>query len=727
MTFPGGSVDIFSTDGSAGNAVTTHYNLSNFAPMKFSLFIGGCLLALTAGAQVSFDHQTIDIGNIGVYVTNAGTIGRPDVRNTPTGEPSMEYPLNSGIEHLFEGGIWIGAVVDGQYLVSTSAKDAASGYTTGLAGYEFTAETGNTIQQRSSLTSSDYFSFDAISHQDLLADFSDKNTIVPGTAITIAEHLQPLFADVHLETYAWNYSFADYFVIFNYTVTNNSTNTWDSVWCGLWNDMVVRNVNVSTDYGSAFFSHGSYGYLDTMFTNYAFDVDGDPGFTDSYGAMQFLGIEWRDQFIHPDNNSNLTAAGFPPAKVNSNYWIFNSTATPPYNAPANDVERYDKLRAGLNYADPSIVDFLHDPSTTGGLTNLISAGPMISVAPGESFHVVFGVVCAKQIPNGGATGADMDTPEAQTELIDHLSWSRRTYLGEDQNENGTLDTGEDLDDDGILDRYILPEPPATPKMKVIADDQKIEIYWDNKAEFSIDPISKEMDFEGYRLYRTQVGDDFNLNMIGDANLIAQWDEPGNAIGYNNGFSPIALTTPEIIDADTFYYKYTLDPVLNGWQYLVILTAFDRGDADLNIESLESSYVENAVRIFPGTAAVDDATTPIGVYPNPYRLNAAWDGTTSTTHKIIFYHLPAQCTITIYTLGGDVVATLDHDAGTYSGNDIAWFSTYGGDENDRVFSGGEHAWDLLSESGQSISQGIYLFSVKNTVTGDVKQGRFVVIE
>lgn len=689
-------------------------------------FIGICL-SLSAFAQASFDQKVINIGNLGMYVTNAGTLGRPDVRNTPTGDPSMEYPINSGIEHLFEAGFWIGALVDGQYLVSTSAKDASSGYTTGLAGYEFTAEIGNTITQRSTLTSSDYFNFDAISHQDILIDISDKNVIVPGTAISISDHTQPLFADVHLETYAWNYSFADYFVLLNYRVTNNSTSTWDSVFCGLWSDLVVRNVNVSTDFGSAFFSHGGYGYFDDYYTNYAFDVDGDPGFTNSYGAFQFLGIEWRDQFIHPDNNDNLTAAGFPAAEINSNFWIFNSTATPPYNAPANDVERYDKLRTGLNYLDPDIEEFLKDPSTTGGLTNLLSAGPMMSVEPGESFNVVFGAVCAKQIENGGTTGAEMDTPEAQAELAEHLSWSRRTYLGEDQNENGQLDAGEDLDADNILDRYILPEPPATPKMKVIAGDRQVDIYWDNRAEASVDPISKELDFEGYRLYRTQLGDDFNLNMLSDANLIGQWDLPGNGVGYNNGFSSVALTTPEIIDADTFYYKFSIDQVLNGWQYLIVLTAFDRGDEDLNIESLESSFVENAVHVFPGTLPTQDAQAAVGVYPNPYALQAAWDGSTQTTRKLIFYNLPENCTITIITIAGDVAATLQHNGATYNGSDIDWFSTFAGNTDDRVFSGGEHAWDILSESEQAITQGIYLFTVKNTDTGDIQQGRFVVIK
>ena len=86
----------------------------------------------------------------------------------------------------------------------------------------------------------------------MLMDFSDQNIIIPGTAITINEHTQPLNAQVHLESYAWNFSFADYFVILRYTITNSGTSTWENVRTGLWSDMVVRNVNVNTDFGSAF-------------------------------------------------------------------------------------------------------------------------------------------------------------------------------------------------------------------------------------------------------------------------------------------------------------------------------------------------------------------------------------------------------------------------------------------------------------------------------------------
>ncbi|HMX05319.1 MAG TPA: hypothetical protein PKE14_11660, partial [Chitinophagales bacterium] len=167
--------------------------------------------------------------------------------------------------------------------------------------------------------------------------------------------------------------------------------------------------------------------------------------------------------------------------------------------------------------------------------------------------------------------------------------------------------------------------------------------------------------------------------------------------------------------------------LNGWQYLIILTAFDRGDEDLHIESLESSFIENAVHVFPGTSPNNDANTEIGVYPNPYRLQAAWDGSTGTTGKIMFYNLPEHCTISIMTLSGDIVAELNHDAATYTGSDSEWFATYAGNEDERIFSGGEHAWNLLSESNQTITQGIYLFSVKDLDNGNIKQGRFAIIK
>ena len=395
--------------------------------------------------------------------------------------------------------------------------DYPTGYTTGASGFEFTSEIGSTIKKRSTLTNSDFFSFNAVSHQDLVMDFTDKNVVVPGTTTPIADHNLPLGADVHLETYAWNFSFADYFVIFDYTITNNSSNTWDSVYLGMWTDLVVRNINVATDGGAAFFSKGAGGYIDSLKALYAFDVLGDPGYTESYGATQILGAEWRNLFIHPNNSDTIVAHGYTAPHVFANFWVFRTFDGTQFGAPANDIERYNKLSTGLNFNSPSLRETVQTPSNR---TQLLSMGPLREVAPGETVKFALAMVCARQLsgtpgcPVGstGNAGPDKDVPCARDELVEHLSWAKRTYLGEDLNENGTLDPGEDLNGNNVLDRYILPEPPDNPKVKIVPNNQQIEIYWDRRAEESIDPISKIKDFEGYRIYRTNIGDDKNPNL-----------------------------------------------------------------------------------------------------------------------------------------------------------------------------------------------------------------------
>ena len=65
-----------------------------------------------------------------------------------------------------------------------------------------------------------------------------------------------------------------------------------------------------------------------------------------------------------------------------------------------------------------------------------------------------------------------------------------------------------------------------------------------------------------------------------------------------------------------------------------------------------------------------------------------------------------------------------DAATYAG-DIGWFDTFSG--SDRVFSGGEHAWDLLSEDGLQLAGGLYFFSVRDRDSGETQTGKFVIID
>ncbi len=274
----------------------------------------------------------------------------------------------------------------------------------------------------------------------------------------------------------------------------------------------------------------------------------------------------------------------------------------------------------------------------------------------------------------------------------------------------------------------MPAPPVNPAVKVVPEDKKVEIYWDKRAENSIDPISGKKDFEGYRIYRTQTGFDISLNQDIRSSLVllAEFDSTGNSFGFNSGFNYVRLSEPVTFQGDTtkYYYKFEVDNLLNGWQYLFSVTAFDKGDPENNLESLESSSIANYQRILPGTLPQEDKNIEIGVYPNPYYANAIWDGANERLRKIYFFNLPSRCEITIYTLSGDIVKKIQHDINS-NGSDLRWFEQFS--TGNQKMSGGEHAWDLITDNDQAIATGLYLFTVKNENTGDIKTGKFLIVK
>ncbi|MDZ7360643.1 MAG: hypothetical protein ONB46_07945 [candidate division KSB1 bacterium] len=67
----------------------------------------------------------------------------------------------------------------------------------------------------------------------------------------------------------------------------------------------------------------------------------------------------------------------------------------------------------------------------------------------------------------------------------------------------------------------------------------------------------------------------------------------------------------------------------------------------------------------------------------------------------------------------------NDASFYNGLDTRWLSVYAG-ENVQ-FSGGEHAWDLVTADDQAIATGLYLYTVEDLESGEIQKGKFAVIK
>lgn len=676
--------------------------------------------------QDDTDRNYTNAGKIGLTVTNFGTIG---TRNSYWGtQPSCEYPLGSRIEHVYQGGLWFGAVsrASGDQRVSTGATDRASASRIGQ-GYEFTSELGSPMIQRSSLSESQYFSEDGVSHQDFVAFYSDRNLRNPTTGDTIPEHV-PLNIAVRQESYAWNYPFADFFVLLNYTITNAGLDTLDSVYVGFWNNAVVRNTNNVRPGTPGYFEHGANGFMDTLRMMYTFDYDGipTPPPADSYVAVKLLGTTPFPPGV--DSAADLRK------RLAFNAWRFRSTSgDADYFSPDDDAEnvlgarsRYDRLAASMPSA--KIASLRTGPDN---MTTLLSVGPFPVLLPGDSLNVVFGVVCARK---DGGDPARLDTRDQRHTLINNAAFCQQAYDGEDANQNNILDPGEDLNGNGRIDRYVLPQPPYPPKVRAEVENQSVTLYWDKaSAEYSLDPITKQYDFEGYRIYRSNPGADFQSSegFLLNLSLVGEFDVPGNSVGYNTGFSRIALSEPRFFPGDSvsYWYRFPAESLgvttLNGWQYIYGVAAFDRGDPELGITPLASKT--EIVRVVPGTTPTSDPATNVGVYPNPYYAGAVWDGVGERTRKIYFRNLPRRCQIIIYTLAGDVVDRISHDAATYDGSDIEWFRQFGGSQTPIQFAGGEHAWDVVSRYDQAIASGLYLFSVKDEETGTVKTGKFLIIK
>jgi hypothetical protein len=102
---------------------------------------------------------------------------------------------------------------------------------------------------------------------------------------------------------------------------------------------------------------------------------------------------------------------------------------------------------------------------------------------------------------------------------------------------------------------------------------------------------------------------------------------------------------------------------------------------------------------------------ISVVPNPYVVTNVLEQLDLQNHqdrgsrKIYFNHLPMQCTISIYTVSGDHVQTLNHDT--------------------EMNNGQEH-WDLTTKDNFPLAFGVYIYHVNAPGVGE-KIGRFAVIK
>jgi hypothetical protein len=106
---------------------------------------------------------------------------------------------------------------------------------------------------------------------------------------------------------------------------------------------------------------------------------------------------------------------------------------------------------------------------------------------------------------------------------------------------------------------------------------------------------------------------------------------------------------------------------------------------------------------PGEALED-----IVVVPNPFSLKATDIQFPGDPNRIIFYNLPPECTIRIFSESGDLVETLEHTSGS-----------------------GDEAWGILQNeqqttgTGQIPVSGLYIANI-TTPDGQGRNIKFLIV-
>ncbi len=372
--------------------------------------------------------------------------------------------------------------------------------------------------------------------------------------------------------------------------------------------------------------------------------------------------------------------------------------------------------------------------------------------------------------------------------------------------------------DGVPD-FSAVAPPERPDVRFTATESRIALEWNGlRSETTPDRATRELDFEGYRVYwgLTRRRDDLRIVSSYDIEDYTQWyfntkDAPVFSDGFwevirkpftlreaqlaygkgssdwtplvngidnplrandslfyftpqdwnqgdlrdttqihkiypdapyphtlilDSAFQSDTLYTDPLTGRTTFYkggeltpdgkrfkyfeYRYIFNNVLASQVYFISVTAFDYGIPGSDLHYLESSRVLTAVEALAQNSV--DASLPDGLhviaYPNPYRINGNYraqgfegrgmeDFRDERVRAVHFTGLPPVCTISIYSLDGDLIRQVIHNKAP--------------DDPSAM----HDVWDVVSRNLLPVVSGIYYFVVE-TPTGETQIGKIVLI-
>ncbi len=665
-------------------------------PPSFSQFIYDTRCKIAAGGPVRLEKKSVDLTGIPYAVKQGfaftlllgedGTIGNSAIVASGT-QIGCEYPVGSGIEHLAGGRICVGALLDvgspGNPRVVKSVT--CPGFTEFIAPDEttYTDEMSPTdpnhpwyhtsrIDQGNNNFCNGTQDTGAISESDYYLSFTDTNW-VPG----FLGH-QPLGIKVLLRSYAWATAVKEPILPLEYTIVNTGTHQLRGVYIGFEMDAWVSSLSSPVLEDVA----GYWADLRTAWAQSVIGIGVTPiGFTILSTPKPFQNL--------------------PYYSIRCRKWSQGWAGGPP-GAPS-DAYLYDALSGSSDSSEPRITPNLWS-SIPGSYYFLCSFGPVDTLNPGDTAKVSIALVSGSYFENG----------------VDNLHDNTKQALM-------------------LHSRHFLPQVvPPSPKLHIETGYKKVTLNWGPDGT-GVNPMdtwdgaSQAAElyppnhwrrinppegcphggriFAGYRLYRSEDP----AGLANSFTLMAQWDvkdSVGPSFGYHTGIETTFVDSNLVTDKN-YWYAVTSYAIPDAY-----VTEYIDNSGTVVPETLyatqgrESSLLAARKRVdIPFSVSTEPGK--VLVVPNPYRVdqdytfeNGGWEGREQAWNEskrlIKFIHLPQQCTIRIYSLRGEIIATLHHDDPSL----------------------GEMSWNLISDGGRAIASGLYVFSVESQYGKQI--GKFVVI-
>lgn len=465
-------------------------------------------------------HQLLhDVSNIWLVVSNFGVFGLPEETQAnefeeTLGHPgfiSCQFPARSGYDYLFQGAIWIGAIVGDDTLVSV-----------GHDGWQLELEffpgfdADDTIHvYTNNPVSANYDSVLGLADQSYVAVYTD-TLLSSDDADVSPNHRKPLEIRVQQTSHALSFSYAEDFVIFDYEISNLGLKTLKDVYVGIYLDGDVGPTPQNNSDASANAQDDVTGFR-------AISGDGireiNAAWIADYDGPQYRNSGSGDGVLVPGvMGVRVVRSPAKELRTTFNWWLSDTDnqrdwgpgqpfPTGGDGTPDGDVNKYLIMQGWQNATLPdSTVDpdqleatFQNNPVGAEDTRFLFSFGPF-TISPGEILPFTLGYFCAENFWQGGGVEANdftdfdinaqwvqfvFDNPGVDTESYDFgldgipntldegeadgLADSGDYFSGEDAGPDGVLGTGDTGEGNGLLDpgedtalryviRYVVPDP-----------------------------------------------------------------------------------------------------------------------------------------------------------------------------------------------------------------------------------------------------------------------------